>query len=1555
MWDQKFTPEVPMDSRFRTFFFVCVLIVFAGPGVAQVAKMDLSRLDQLAKWQSVYRVRTLPVHLNVKDMNTPLGQKWLQFIRSAGGRWDIYIDAYTGLPSLVNGSGIEWYRYEEPIEFDVLEQMARAFIRKYPLLFGGRFDETWLQVNPIRSGFFGETNELAFIDYDIIYKGIPVEGARLIFRLNHGRLVQFGAEGFRPVALENFDVIPDISREQAQSILEDYIGGFDQRTDHFIDGGHLIILPDTNGISVSPGKQSVIKGGKRGTRPTTLEAPPFLRYRLVWRLVFIRDGVKGTWVAHIDARTGALLEFFDDNKYGVVKGGVYPSSPTVTSETILPLPYADIRDSSGSLLEYANSGGVYGTSSGTVKSYLNGKYVKINDNCGSISLSTTAPGDLNFGTSSGTDCTTPGYGGTGNTHSARSCFYHVNRIMEKGRAWLPSNNWLQQQLTSNVNINSSCNAYWSPWQGTINFYRSGNGCGNTGEIAAIFLHEWGHGLDSNDGVAPAELGTGEAYGDTVAFLQTHESCIGPGFLTNNCSGYGDSCLSCTGVRDVDYAKRASGTPATPSNFIKNRCPTSSNYQGPCGREGHCESYVVSEAVWDLAARDLPNAGYSSATAWYIVDRLFYLTRTTSGQAFNCSNFSGNGCSASNWYQTFLVADDNDGDLSNGTPHGNEIYSAFSRHGIACGTAPGSSGCTAMSAPSLSGSAGNNSASLSWTSVSGATKYVILRNDMGCSAGFTKVGETTSTSYTDSSVGNGFTYYYRVVAIGSSGACFSALSNCKTITPTAGSATYSISGKITSAGAGLSGVTVNYSGTASGSVTTDSTGSYTISNLANGTYTITPTKTGYTFTPVSQDVTVNNNNVTNVDFTATASTTDVTLTSGAPVNDSVGYQAWKYYKIDVPAGATKLVFQTTNASADVDLYTRYGSKPTLSTYDCRPYTSSGNETCTHNNPTSGWWWAGVYGYAAGSYTITATITSPSGSYTISGTITVNGSGLSGATVTLSGDASATTTTNTSGYYEFTGVTNGSYTVTPSKSGYTFSPTSRNVNVNDASVTGQDFTASPVSSDVQLSNGTPYNDSLTASSRNGTWKYYYVNIASGSSNLSISLSNLTADADLYVRYGSKPTLSSYDCRPYKGGTTTETCTFASPNGGTYWIGVTNWDTGTISYTVTASWTAPSSDTTPPDTTITSSQCGTTISTNSTTITWTGSDNVTPTSNLVYNYRIDGGTWSAYSTATSHTFTSLTDGSHTVEVKAKDEAGNIDPTPASCTFTVDTTSTGDIALSSGTPYDDSMTSTDTWKYYYIDVPSDATQLIIETTNATADIDLYVRFNAKPTLSTYDCRPYTSSGNETCTFDSSTPTPISGGRWWIGIYNYAGASNTYTVTATYSAGNVTATYDSVLKVPKCSTPASSCSSGTLLDGRGTISGGAEPNYPNTINNSCADGNSGTYHSDESIDQIEVSTTDGSLIAPGKSVQVKITAYCYSTADSVDLYYTSDANAPSWTYIGTANCSSSGLKTFTATVTLANVSGTHAVRAQIRYSGTASSCTTGNYNDHDDLAFVVQ
>ena len=84
--------------------------------------------------------------------------------------------------------------------------------------------------------------------------------------------------------------------------------------------------------------------------------------------------------------------------------------------------------------------------------------------------------------------------------------------------------------------------------------------------------------------------------------------------------------------------------------------------------------------------------------------------------------------------------------------------------------------------------------------------------------------------------------------------------------------------------------------------------------------------------------------------------------------------------------------------------------------------------------------------------------PVPTYTISGSIFPASAG-NGALVTLGGAGSATTTANASGAFSFAGLSNGSYTVSPSRTGYAFTPGTQNVTVNGANVSAVSFTGAP----------------------------------------------------------------------------------------------------------------------------------------------------------------------------------------------------------------------------------------------------------------------------------------------------------------------------------------------------------------------------------------------------------------------------------------------------------------------------------------------------------------
>jgi cytoskeletal protein CcmA (bactofilin family) len=243
-------------------------------------------------------------------------------------------------------------------------------------------------------------------------------------------------------------------------------------------------------------------------------------------------------------------------------------------------------------------------------------------------------------------------------------------------------------------------------------------------------------------------------------------------------------------------------------------------------------------------------------------------------------------------------------------------------------------------------------------------------------------------------------------------------------------TFSISGTVN--GAVKSGVTMTLSGSGSGSTETDSNGNYSFTSLSNGTYTVTPSKPGYTFKPKSETVTISGADVTGVDFKASAVTFSISGTvSGA-----------------VQSGVAMTLSGNSSGTATTDASGNYSFSGL----------SNGTYTVTPSKP--------GYTFEPSSETVTISgtdvtgidFTSSAATHSISGQVT--GDVKSGVTMTLSGSGSGNKITNFLGNYSFSGLSNGTYTVTPSKSGYTFTPPSTAVEINNANVAGVDFTASAV---------------------------------------------------------------------------------------------------------------------------------------------------------------------------------------------------------------------------------------------------------------------------------------------------------------------------------------------------------------------------------------------------------------------------------------------------------------------------------------------------------------
>jgi hypothetical protein len=1115
--------------HFTRRILAAVVALLTLPLFAQTTKQREVGLDHLVKIDRETRPVGAHVPLAAAINQLPSAQRnaWNAFTPGSGS-WQVLLERRTAMPLNAIGSGIPTVpgrgnsltvaqvrdrlarlsgtmnvpdaastvgELQDANGFTLthVDTLTRDFINQHAGMFPG-VNPNSLVLNPSRSGNFGESGYLWFVDYDQVVNGVKVDGARMTFRYNHGNLVQFGSDNWGAVRANA--TTPAITADQALQAAKDYLGSWDARRDSVVSPASLKLV-----AAISYDDIDEYERGYRGT-----PGRGRFNHKLVYDVTLRQAGQVGTYLVRLSALDGSVSEMRDINDYGAVKGGVYPGSASGKGTEIdIPLPFAN-----------------YGT--------LNGKYVKMVDSCGAISQAANASGVADLSLGSGTDCTTPGSGGAGNTHASRSGYFWIDQIKQKIRSFLPSNSWNNGQVTSNMNLNQTCNAYWNG--STVNFFKSGGGCGNTGELPDVFLHEFGHGLDQNDSTGTSsEGGTGEAYGDTTALTMGHHSCTGPGFLGSNCAGYGDACTACTGVRELDYHKHASNAPWTAAKNAST-CPAGSSCLGPMGKECHCESLPLTQGNWDMSQALISK--YGAGAGWYKLDQLWFLGVNTAGQGFTkVSASSANGCGSANWLNVFLVVNDDDGNLTNGTPDASVIQAAYNAHGVGCSTLTSTSTKTGatLATPALTNTSTSTSVTLNWGAISGASSYLIFKNMIGCSSGFIKVASSGSASYTDSAVSSAGTYYYSVQARGAAGGDISQFSNCLSVTPSGTTTTWSVSGTITdSTGAGISGVSVSSS---AGSATTDASGNWTVSGVANGSYTFTPSKTSYTFSPANRAVTMASANVTGQNFTGTTtvSTFSITGSTGTPtatvnysgtssgsavsdasnnysisslvagtytltpaksgctfspaslsvtvgpnatgksftatcggtggsvlskgvaasssVNSTSANSDYKDFTLAVPSGASALVINTTSAS-DVDLYVKFGAAPSLTVYDCRPYTGSGAESCSFATPSVGTYYIRVYGYATGavSFTVKGDWTTGTTTYSIGGN-----AGTASASVSYgSGSASA----DASGNYLISSLAAGTYTLTPSKSGCTFSPTSMSVTVGP-SATGKNFTA------------------------------------------------------------------------------------------------------------------------------------------------------------------------------------------------------------------------------------------------------------------------------------------------------------------------------------------------------------------------------------------------------------------------------------------------------------------------------------------------------------------
>jgi hypothetical protein len=356
-------------------------------------------------------------------------------------------------------------------------------------------------------------------------------------------------------------------------------------------------------------------------------------------------GMPGRWRALVDIRTGELLYRVNDVKNEHFHGEAEEAGADVTvSSAIVNTPLAAPVDVVMRNLGVTIGGTDFTTDlNGTVNSGISGP---VGFNAQLSGLWSTVL----------TNGTTPALSGTlvegANavdfnavaTLQERSAYYHVNSVHDHCKSMLPDFDGMDFSLPTNVDLTSgNCNAFYDG--SSINFYAEGNDCHALAKMADVVYHEYGHGINDNFyqslGSSFNNGGMNEGYADFWGYSITLNPVLAEGWTISNQASY---------IRRYDNQRKV--------------------YPADLVGQVHADGEIIAGAWWDtyqLLGNNMPLTMQLFAEAFPGLQAV--VANGNEGVAFRDVLLDA------------LQADDDDGNLVNGTPNGSAIGEAFRLHGI----------------------------------------------------------------------------------------------------------------------------------------------------------------------------------------------------------------------------------------------------------------------------------------------------------------------------------------------------------------------------------------------------------------------------------------------------------------------------------------------------------------------------------------------------------------------------------------------------------------------------------------------------------------------------------------------------------------------------------------------------------------------------------------------------------------------------------------------------------------------------------------------------------
>lgn len=464
-----------------------------------------------------------------------------------------------------------------------------------------------------------KTEKFTNIVFDQTFNGMKVLFSKASVKLVNGKVVQF-AFGVHPnIQMEDK---PTIGEQQARLAAQQ---GITSTIEAVQSTAELFILP--------------------------VPTPSSFEYRKIYSVtVSTRNSqnVPQRYLTYVDALSGKIVmrknlvshsnggpakpnedEFVVDVQ---VNGNLYMTNPfgTITTEGLNNI-YVTVSGTDYTMgLTGGGTIGVNAGSNATIR--LEGPWSTVNTNGVTPQKNVTLQAGLNTIDMS-----------TAANNKELSAYKSVNRIHDHCKYWMPTFTGMDFQLPTNIDLTSGdCNAFYD---GTsINFYALANGCNASSLVSDVVFHEYGHGINDNYYQSQSSFfingAIGEGYADYWAISCSNNPVLGVGFYVDNQDP----------IRRYDTERKV-----YPIDLIG---------------EVHADGEIIMGAWWDthlLLGSD-----------WTVTMPIF-LGAYAGLQAEAADGNEGE--AYTDILLDALLADDNDGDITNGTPHGNEIVQGFYLHGI----------------------------------------------------------------------------------------------------------------------------------------------------------------------------------------------------------------------------------------------------------------------------------------------------------------------------------------------------------------------------------------------------------------------------------------------------------------------------------------------------------------------------------------------------------------------------------------------------------------------------------------------------------------------------------------------------------------------------------------------------------------------------------------------------------------------------------------------------------------------------------------------------------